>query len=104
MEHPHQLNLKLTEAAMSTRMLCGILLISTLLFVGPISAQDPPAYQRTENIVFSVADGAGWLLDVFEPVSSKNGLGIVLVLSRGWKSGEAPVEGYQKEDVVDDTH
>ncbi|WP_205678727.1 alpha/beta hydrolase [Aquisphaera insulae] len=55
------------------------------------AAQDPPAFARTEDVVYGRRDGMAMTLDVFRPAKA-NGLGIVQVISGGYFSAHEMIQ------------
>ena len=70
------------------RILLGflMLLLGIALVAGSLWWYYHPSYTRTHAVVYGHRSGRDLLLDVVTP-SSPNGLGVVLVVSGGWKSG-----------------
>ncbi len=65
--------------------LAGIVLVG-LLLVGAAWWYYHPSFTRTHAVVYGQRNGRDLLLDVVKP-RAPNGLGIILVVSGGWKSG-----------------
>ena len=65
--------------------LAGMVLVG-LLLVGAAWWYYHPSFTRTHAVVYGQRNGRDLLLDVVKP-RSPNGLGIILVVSGGWKSG-----------------
>ena len=53
-----------------------------------VCADDPPACIHQANLIYGHKYGLALTLDVFKPAAQTNGLGIVYVLSAGWRSSE----------------
>ena len=47
---------------------------------------DDPSYRRTEDVVYGRKFGTALTLDVFQPLTNSNGLGVIAVVSGGWVS------------------
>ena len=69
-----------------------------LLLVAPF-ARGEDACSQTQNIVYAESNGVGLLLDVFAPMGEKNGLGVILVTSGGWRSGRDLVDRFKAANV-----
>ncbi|MCG3198693.1 MAG: prolyl oligopeptidase family serine peptidase [Candidatus Omnitrophica bacterium] len=65
-----------------------------------VRAEDS-VYSRTENVVYSVRDGVGLILDIFQPKQGTNGLGIVNVMSGAWYSEEAQLRAHFRAKVFE---
>ena len=61
---------------------------------------DPP-FQRRENVVFAEVHGVALLLDVFTPTGSRNGRGIVDVVSGAWHSDRGKLRDHEKASLFD---
>mgnify|MGYP002640801298 CR=1 FL=1 len=46
-------------------------------------------FTATEDVVYGQKEGMGLTLDVLQPEKNRNGIGIVLVASGGWRSGKS---------------
>jgi acetyl esterase/lipase len=76
--------------------ICFVSLVGLVLFVsGTTAAQELP-FRQHENIVFREAHGVGLLMDVFTPTASKNGLGIVDVISGAWHSDRGKIRDHAR--------
>jgi acetyl esterase/lipase len=62
-----------------------------LLLVGPVRAQEPPAFTRTPDVIYGRKAGLALTMDVFTPKGKSNGLGIVVAVSGGWRSHPAAI-------------
>jgi acetyl esterase/lipase len=58
-------------------------------------------YQRQENVVYAEVDGIGLIMDVFTPAGSKNGRGIVEVVSGAWHSDRGKLRDLSRARVFD---
>jgi acetyl esterase/lipase len=69
-------------------------MIRTLLFVvvcagtmpGSSRADEPPAYDRREDVIYGRKYGTALTMDVFTPRANANGAGVIWVVSGGWFS------------------
>lgn len=66
----------------------GCLLLALLLFVGSVWIYFHPSIHRSDGLVYGHRNGQNLTLDVIQPVKT-NGIGILLMVSGGWKSGIA---------------
>jgi acetyl esterase/lipase len=57
----------------------------------PASADDGPAYTRTEDVIYGRKYGTALTMDVFRPKRDANGLGVILVVSGGWFSAHEAI-------------
>src|SRR6185295_3322229 len=55
------------------------------------SAQDTPAFNRTEDVIYGRKPGVALTLDVIQPVKTNNGFGICYMVSGGWFSSHEAV-------------
>jgi acetyl esterase/lipase len=65
-------------------LLSSCLLI--LLMAGASRAEDAPTFVRTSDVIYGRKAGLALTMDVFAPKEKANGLGIVCVISGGWRS------------------
>lgn len=66
--------------------------MSPLLALALVCADGPPAVARTKDVIYGRKFGVSLTLDVFAP-ARKNGLGVIVVVSGGWKSDPASLDG-----------
>src|SRR6266496_1243379 len=66
----------------------AMLLLVAIISIGSIWIYFHPSYQRTDGVVYGQRHGRDLRLDVIRPAQPK-GLGILLMVSGGWKSGNA---------------
>lgn len=66
----------------------GALILGCLILAGSLWWYLHPTVDRTNGIVYGHRHGKPLVLDVIRP-ARPNGLGVVLVVSGGWKSGDA---------------
>jgi acetyl esterase/lipase len=67
--------------------LIGSLTLLTLLTsIGPLWAQEPPAFTRQQDVIYGRKDGMALTLDVLTPVRGANGAAVIWVVSGGWYS------------------
>ncbi len=64
----------------------AVILLLAALLVGSIWIYLHPQFQRTSGVVYGKRHGQDLTMDVVRP-SQPNGLGVVLMVSGGWKSG-----------------
>jgi acetyl esterase/lipase len=64
--------------------------VPSLLFVflasGVVRADDAPVFTRTRDVIYGRKAGLALTMDVFAPKANANGLGIICVVSGGWRS------------------
>jgi acetyl esterase/lipase len=70
------------RAVLSCWVLAGL---TWLLALGPVQAQAPD-YTRTRDVIYGRKFGLALTMDVFTPKKA-NGLGVIHVVSGGWRSG-----------------
>jgi acetyl esterase/lipase len=58
-----------------------------LLLNAHAHAENPPAFTRTEDVIYGRKFGTALTLDVIQPTQPANGYGIVFMVSGGWFSG-----------------
>jgi len=65
-------------------------LVPSCLFVflaaGAVRADDVPVFTRTQDVIYGRKAGLALTMDVFVPRAKANGLGIICVVSGGWRS------------------
>jgi acetyl esterase/lipase len=64
-----------------------------VLALGGASARpaDPPAYTRTEDVIYGRKFGTALTMDVFTPKQNANGAAIIWVISGGWYSAHEAI-------------
>jgi acetyl esterase/lipase len=71
------------------------MLLFIVLFVASMPrtsrAEDPPAYDRKEDVVYGRKYGSALTMDVFTPTANANGAGVIFVVSGGWYSGHEAI-------------
>src|SRR5512137_2048730 len=67
------------------KVVAAVLLIAAIC-IGSIWIYFHPSYERTSGMVYGQRKGHDLTMDVVRP-AKPNGLGIVLMVSGGWKSG-----------------
>ena len=67
------------------KIMAGVLLVAILVF-GSIWLYFHPGFTRTSGVVYGQRHGKDLTLDIVRP-TKPNGLGVVLMVSGGWKSG-----------------
>ena len=56
-----------------------------------ITRADEPSYQRIEDVIYGRKFGTALTMDVFQPKTGRNGLGVVAVVSGGWVSSHEAI-------------
>ncbi|HEY7155819.1 MAG TPA: alpha/beta hydrolase [Gemmataceae bacterium] len=51
-----------------------------------VRAQDAPTFLRTPDVIYGRKAGLALTMDVFAPKEKANGLGVIIVISGGWRS------------------
>ena len=64
----------------------GAVLLLAAIGVGSVWLYFHPSYDRTDGIVYGQREGKNLTLDIVRP-TRPNGLGVLLMVSGGWKSG-----------------
>ena len=59
------------------------------------------AWEIEPNVVFSVQDGVGLVMDILRPKDASNGLGLIVVYSGGWNCGQAVYDALLRAKVFD---
>ncbi len=78
---------------LSSQLLSFLLI---LLAVGGVRADDDatdsvPAFTRTRDVIYGRKAGLALTMDVFAPKENANGLGIVCIVSGGWRSSPGAI-------------
>jgi acetyl esterase/lipase len=74
------------------RLLVGLMALAFAALTAPVAAQTSapraaaPAAKHTEDVVYGRKFGVALTLDVFQPAQGANGIGIIHVVSGGWRS------------------
>ncbi len=80
---------------MNNRLINSFILC-LLWTIQPLTAQDKPAFVRTEDVIYGRKFGTALTLDVFQPQKA-NGVGIVFMVSGGWFSSHESINaGFMK--------
>lgn len=58
---------------------------------GPLPAQQPPAFDRQENVIYGHKFGTALVMDVFTPRGELNGAGVIHVVSGGLTSSRGQI-------------
>jgi acetyl esterase/lipase len=70
-------------------------LVPSCLFVllasGTLRADEAPAFTRTQDVIYGRKAGLALTMDVFAPKEKANGLGLIFVVSGGWRSHPAAI-------------
>ncbi len=76
-------------------------LVAALLLASPFAAmaQDKPAYERKEDVIYGRKFGLCLTMDVFTP-KEKNGAGVIFAVSGGWFSSKSSVNPKFLEDFI----
>ena len=79
--------IELTREVVMRRLLLAALAAGLLLVPpGRATADEAPAYTRTEDVIYGRKYGTALTMDVFTPKKKANGAAVVLVVSGGWFS------------------
>jgi len=70
------------------KLLPSPLLACLVVFLagGAIRAEEPSTYVRTRDVIYGRKDGLALTMDAIAPKDKPNGLGIIFVVSGGWRS------------------
>src|SRR5579875_2758020 len=60
--------------------------LTVLLAAGTLRAEDDSAYTRTRDVIYGRKAGLALTMDVIAPKEKPNGLGIIFIVSGGWRS------------------
>jgi acetyl esterase/lipase len=63
-------------------------------------AQEPPAFKRTEDVIYGRKFGTALTFDVFQP-EKPNGVGIIFVVSGGWFSAHEAINAVNYRAFLD---
>src|SRR4051812_43894240 len=74
------------EATMIRKRFTLCFLVAASLVPAIVGAADESSFTRTEDVVYGRKFGTALTLDVFAPRENANGLGVVFVVSGGWRS------------------
>ncbi|HEY7326657.1 MAG TPA: alpha/beta fold hydrolase [Gemmataceae bacterium] len=66
---------------------CLVVLLSAVAS----GAEDASSYTRTRDVIYGRKDGLALTMDVIAPKEKPNGLGVVFVVSGGWRSSTAAI-------------
>ncbi len=69
----------------------GLLVLTVCVFPLAAVADPPPAYVRTEDVIYGRKYGSALTLDVFRPTEKTNGAAVVFVVSGGWFSSHEAI-------------
>jgi acetyl esterase/lipase len=70
------------------RILSFLLIACSLCFLGSsVRADEKPAYDRKEDVIYGRKFGSALTMDVFTPKTGANGAGVIWTVSGGWYSG-----------------
>src|SRR5438552_4597651 len=67
------------------------LTLLALLALAAAWSQPNVGFHRTEDVVYGRKFGTALTLDVFRPLKTNNGIGILLMVSGGWFSGHEAI-------------
>ena len=59
--------------------------LAVLLTSSAIRAEDEVTYNRTRDVIYGRKDGLALTMDVIAPKEKPNGLGVIFVVSGGWR-------------------
>lgn len=65
--------------------------IGSVMTAGRVRADEPPAFDRKEDVIYGRKPGLALTMDVFTPKSGANGAAIVWVVSGGWFSAHEAI-------------
>lgn len=57
-----------------------------LALASTIQAEDAPLFRRTSDVIYGRKAGLALTMDVFTPKEKPNGLGVICIVSGGWRS------------------
>ncbi|NOS70292.1 MAG: alpha/beta hydrolase [Verrucomicrobia bacterium] len=78
--------MKLPRLVRVTLKIIGVVVLAIIIFVASAWIYFHPSFERTNGLVYGQRQGHDLTVDVVRP-SKPNGLGVVLMVSGGWKSG-----------------
>jgi dipeptidyl aminopeptidase/acylaminoacyl peptidase len=74
------------------RLLQSSLLASLVVLLSAVASRaEDSAYLRTRDVIYGRKDGLALTMDVIAPREKPNGLGVVFVVSGGWRSSPAAI-------------
>lgn len=80
------LKMKLRRVLWVVFKVVAALVLLLAILVGCVWIYFHPSFQRTDGIVYGHRDGHDLTIDILKP-SKPNGVGVMLIVSGGWKSG-----------------
>ena len=78
--------MKLPRLVRVTLKIIGVVVLAIIIFIASAWIYFHPSFERTNGLVYGQRKGHDLTVDVVRP-SNPNGLGVVLMVSGGWKSG-----------------
>ena len=82
--------MKLRRVLWTILKIVGVLLLLLIVLVASVWIYFHPNFTRTDNLVYTHRHGEELTIDMVKPASA-NGLGVLLMVSGGWKSGRGSV-------------
>ena len=67
---------------------------------GVARADDPPAYDRKEDVIYGRKFGSALTMDVFTPKSNANGAAVIWVVSGGWFSAHELIDTGSLDELL----
>jgi acetyl esterase/lipase len=80
-------------------LVCSVWLCSVCL-IWPVTAAEPAAFERVEDVIYGRKYGVALTMDVFKP-AEPNGLGLIWVVSGGWFSAKEVINAGMAQPFLD---
>lgn len=77
----------------------GVLLLLLAILIAAVWLYFHPTYHRTDNLVYGHRNGKDLTLDIIQP-DNPNGIGIVLMVSGGWKSSAGSTRAWMMAPLL----
>ncbi len=71
---------------------CALLFLTATVFIDAVPARaDEPSSKRTEDVIYGRKLGTALTMDIFTPVKDAKGVGVILVVSGGFRSSHEAI-------------
>ena len=85
--------MKFRRVLLTVLKVVAALVLLIALVIGSVWIYFHPSYTRTDNLVYSHRQGQELTIDMVKP-AHPNGVGVLLLVSGGWKSGKRVAEPF----------
>lgn len=93
------LAMKLRRVLWAILKIVAALVLLIAVLVGSVWLYFHPSFERTDNIVYGQRKGHELTIDMVKP-SKPNGLGVLLLVSGGWKSGKGSLRPWMVAPLI----